>query len=126
MFKELYYWLYKLSLKRRNNNDSVFDAFLGISFFQGMNILTLLGVVNYFLALDISKNNSIYLGIFIYVITTFINYFSLFRLRNAIINKYEELPRERRNKGKLFFLLYCLLTIVLFMCMIIYLVKPKY
>ena len=44
MFKELYYRLYELLKKVKTNDNPGFNAFIGISFFQCMNILTL-GIV---------------------------------------------------------------------------------
>jgi hypothetical protein len=119
MFKELYYWLYELLKKIKSNDNPGFNAFIGISFFQCMNILTLVGIVNHFFALEISKNAAIFLGIFIYFSLTGINIFHLFRTRIEIIKKFEKLPTQRQNKGKLYFWLYMLVTIGLFMFIII-------
>jgi hypothetical protein len=126
LFKELYYWLYELLKKVKTNDNPGFNAYLGISFFECVNVLALVGIVNYFFALDIPRNIAVYFGIFIYVSLTAINFFSLFRKRNEIIKKLEKYSTERQNKGKLYFWLYALTTIVLFIYVIINLVKPKY
>jgi len=126
MFKELYYWLHELLKKIKTNDNPGFNAFIGISFFQCMNVLTLVGIANFFFVLDISKDTAIYLGIFIYVFITAVNFFSLFRTREEIIKKFERLPIERQSKGKLCLWLYMLITIGLFMYVIINLVTPKY
>jgi hypothetical protein len=91
-----------------------------------MNILTLGIIANYFSNLNISKNNTIYFGIFLYVAVTGVNFFTLFRKKETIIKKLEKLPIEKQRKGKLYVWLYALATIVLFMYVITYLVKPKY
>jgi hypothetical protein len=126
MFKELYYRLYELLKKVKTNDNPGFNAFIGISFFQCMNILTLGGVTNYFLNLDISKSSAVYSGIFLYVSLTAVNFFILFRKKEEITKKYEQLPIERQGKGKLYFWLYALITIVLFIYVIVNLVTPKY
>ena len=126
MFKELYYRLYELLNKVKTNDNPGFNAFIGISFFQGINILTLVRIANFFFALDISKDTAIYSGIFIYVSLTAVNFFSLFRTRKEIIKKFEKLPIERQSKGKLYLWLYILITIGLFMYVIINLATPKY
>lgn len=126
MFKELYYRLYELLKKVKTNDNPGFNAFIGISFFQCMNILTLGIVANYFLNLDISKSSAIYSGIFLYVSLTAVNFFILFRKKEEITKKYEQLPIERQGKGKLYFWVYALITTVLFIYVIVNLVAPKY
>lgn len=126
MFKELYYRLYELLKKVKTNDNPGFNAFIGISFFQGINILTLVRIANFFFTIDISKDTAIYSGIFIYVSLTAVNFFSLFRTRKEIIKKFEKLPIERQSKGKLYLWLYILITIGLFMYVIINLATPKY
>ncbi len=91
-----------------------------------MNILTLGVVANYFLNLDISKSSAIYSGIFLYVSLTAVNFFILFRKKEEITKKYEQLPIERQGKGKLYFWVYALITTVLFIYVIVNLVAPKY
>ena len=114
MFRELYYWLHELLKKIKTNDNPGFNAFIGISFFQCMNVLTLGGIANFFFALDISKDTAIYSGIFIYVSLTAVNFFSIFRTKEEIIRKFEKLPIERQSKGKLYLWLYMLITIALF------------
>lgn len=126
MVNELYYWLYEYLKKIKTNDNPAFNAFIGISFFQGINVLTLVGIANYFLAFDISRNTVIYSGIIIYVSLTAINFFSLFVKRNKIIKKFEGFSAKRREKGKLYLWLYILATIALAMYVLIYLVTPKY
>lgn len=126
MFRELYYWLYELLKKIKTNDNPEFNAFIGISFFQCMNVLTIGGIANYLFAFDISKSTAVYSGIFMYVSLTVVNFFSLFRKRGEIIKKFEKLPIERQSKGKLYLWLYILITIGLFMYVIINLVTPKY
>jgi len=126
MFKELYFHLYGSLKKVKTNDNPGFNAFIGISFFQCMNILTLLRIAKYFFTLDIPKSTAVYSGIFIYVSITAVNFFSLFRKRNEIIKKFGEYSIARRNKGKLYLWLYMLATIALFMYVLINLVTPKY
>lgn len=126
MFKEFYYWLYELLKKIKTNDNPEFNAYLGISSFQFLNVLTLVGITNFFFALDVSEDTAIYLSIFIYVSITAVNFFSLFRKREKIIKKYEKLPVERQRKGKLYLWIYMLTTTGLSMYVIINLVTPKY
>jgi len=126
MFKELYYWLQELLKKIKTNDNPEFNAYIGITFFQCINVSTLVRIAIFFFDLDISKDTAIYSGIFIYVSLAAVNFFSLFRTREEIIKKFETLPIERQSKGKLYLWLYMLITIGLFMYVIINLVTPKY
>ncbi|OJU51545.1 MAG: hypothetical protein BGN96_07915 [Bacteroidales bacterium 45-6] len=126
MFRELYYWLYELLKKVKTNDNPGFNAFLGISSFQCFNILTLAGIANYFLALDISKDATIYFGVILYVSVTAVNFFTLFRKKEEIAKQYGQLPAKRQSRGKLCLWLYMLMTVGLSMYVIMYLVTPKY
>lgn len=126
MVKKLYYILYELLRKVKTNDNPGFNAFIGISFFQFMNILTLCGLANYFFNIEISKSNAVYSGIFLYIILTTVNFFILFRKKDKIKKKYQQLPKERQRKGKLCFWLYALITIALFIYVIFNLVMPKH
>ena len=125
MFGEFYYWLYEYRKKSKSNNTPGFDAFLGVSFLQCMNVLILFGVANYFLAIDISKNLATYAGIFLYISITVVNYFNLIRKKDEIIKKCEKLSTQRQSRGKLHFWLYTLITLGLFIYVITNLVTPK-
>jgi hypothetical protein len=126
VFKKLYFGLSELLEKVRTNDNPYFNAFIGISFFQCMNVLTISAIINYFFTFNVSKNIAIYLGIIIYVIITIFNFFYLFRKRNEIEKKFEEYSIEKRRKGKLYLWTYILLTIVIFLFVIIYMTTPKY
>lgn len=126
LFKELYYWLYELLKKVKTNDNPDFSAYLGISFFQCVNVLALVGILNYFIVFDIPINIAVYSGIFIYVLLTAVNFFTLFRKRNEIIKKFGKYSTSQQNKGKIYFWLYALTTVILFIYVIINLVTPKY
>jgi len=126
MFSELYFWLYEYLKKVKTNENPGFNAFIGISFFQGINILTIGGIVNYFFAIDIPRNTAIFSGIFIYVSITAVNFFSLFRRRNKITEKFVKVSAERQSIGKLYFWLYVLATMALAVYVLTNLVTPKY
>ncbi|MDP4188422.1 MAG: hypothetical protein Q8905_10260 [Bacteroidota bacterium] len=110
MFAELFYWFYEILKKDRPNDSPCFDAFLGISVLQCFNVGSLLGVVNYFLAIKISKNVSVIIGVVLYVLITTINFFVLYRRKYEIIKKFENSSDKRQKRGKLYFWIYALTT----------------
>jgi hypothetical protein len=125
MFKELYYRLHKLLKKLNINDNPEFNAFIGISFFQCINILSLWVIINYLLNLDISMHNAIYSGVFLYVSLTTVNFFVLFKKKKVIKKKYDQLSTERQNKGKLYFWIYVVLSLMIFFVSVSYFVTPK-
>lgn len=125
MFVELFYWLYEILKKDRPNDSPCIDAFLGISVLQCCNVSSLFGIVNYFLAMKISKNISVITGIVLYVLITTINFFVLYIRRYKIIKKFENSSEKRQRRGKLYFWIYALATIALYMFVIANLVTPQ-
>jgi hypothetical protein len=126
VFKELYFWLSELLERVRTNDNPNLSAYIGISFFQCMNILTIYGIINYFFTFNISKSIAIYLSILIYVIISVFNYFYLLRKRDEIEKKFEEYSIGKQRKGKLFLWTYISLTIVIFIFVLTYMTTPKY
>jgi hypothetical protein len=126
MFAELYYWTYSILKNIKTNDNPEFNAFLGISSFQCLNILSIFGIINYFFVFDIPKNIVIYCGIILFVSITVTNYFSIFSKRDEVKKKYEKFDIARRRKGQLFLLLYVLVTLVLFIYVLANLVTAKY
>nr|WP_233167023.1 hypothetical protein [Pedobacter sp. ASV2] len=63
-----------------------------------MNLASTLGLINYFFKYRISKDTSIYGGLFVFGIILLYNYFSLWVRNEEIIAKYENLSNKN---GKL-------------------------
>ncbi len=126
MFAELYYWTYSILKKIKTNDNPEFNAFLGISSFQYLNVVSLFGVVNYFLVLNTTKKLVILASLVVLAAIAIVNYYSFFSKRDDIKKKYERFSPARRKKGQLFLLLYVLVTLVLFIYVLANLVTAKY
>ena len=113
MFKEFYYYVYEIHTGRGSENSKFFSAISGISYLQCVNIATLWGFVNSFFELDITKNLLIFLSIIIFVLTSVINYFYLYRNRTEIIKKVEGYSAKREKIGKTIFVIYIISTLFL-------------
>jgi Na+/H+ antiporter NhaD/arsenite permease-like protein len=126
MFSELYYWLYTILKKIKTNDNPEFNAFLGISSLQYLNIASLFGVANYFLVLNITKNLVILASLIVLVVIAIVNYYNFFSERDELKKKFEKFSPARRRKGQLFLLLYVFVTLILFIYVLANLVTPKY
>ncbi len=98
MIEKLYYLFYKVVKTRGGNDQSFFKAYIGFCFLIYMNLASTLGLINYFFKYRISKDTSIYGGLFVFGIILLYNYFSLWVRNEEIIAKYENLSNKN---GKL-------------------------
>lgn len=113
MFKELYYWMYKAIKKNKFNKDPELNAFFLFSSFEIMNIVTFLGIINYFLDLFITRDTVVIFGFIFSVSIMVINFIFLYRKRSEIIKRMETYTSKRKLIGKLLFVIYILATLFL-------------
>jgi uncharacterized membrane-anchored protein len=113
MFKEFCYYLYEIHTGNESDNNKFFSALIGISFFQGMNILTLWGVLNSLFGIVISNDSIVPVGIFLSVSISIVNYFHLYCKRTEIIRKVEGFTSKREKVGKIVFVIYISTTLFL-------------
>lgn len=110
MFRELYYLLIQTLKKVKTNDNPAFNAYIGISFFQGLNLLSFLIVFRYFFFVNIEKDLAIIMGIFIWLSITCINYFTLYYKRNDIVKTFEHYSNGWHTRGNVFLWTYMILT----------------
>jgi len=126
MFSELFYWTYKTLSQVKSNKTPAFNSYVLISVFEGFNLGTLWGILNYFLKVNVDKGTAVYLGLIFSVGLFFMNYFLLYSKRECIFHRYDQALSQRKVKGRIFFWLYVVLTFVLFAIVAEYLVTPHY
>jgi Kef-type K+ transport system membrane component KefB len=124
IFKEGYYWLVKILMTIKTNDTPRFNAFIGISFFQGINVLSLIGILNSFLKLNISRNIAVFTGLFVWIGVSLFNFVYLFLNSESIIEAFDSKPK--RTTGKALLIIYMIATLIIFFYVINYLVIPKY
>ncbi|GEM_PF-1271095 len=126
MDRLIFYSLFDYFNKKNPSDTPAFNAYLLISIIQCVNILTLFGLINYFIKLDIPKNTAVFMGIILYVTITVINFFRLFMKRHSIISHYKDYATTKINKWKNGYGIYLILSISIFLIVIFNLVTPKY
>lgn len=110
MFRELYYLLIQTLKKVKTNDNPAFNAYIGISFFQGYNLLSFLIVIRYFFSVNIEKDLAIILGIFLWLSITVFNYFTLYQKRNDIVKTFDHYSNRWRTRGNFALWTYMILT----------------
>jgi len=111
MFKEFCYYLYEIHTGNESNNIKFLKALIGISFFQMLNILSILGIVTYLLKFQMPQNLIVFLCITIGIIIYIANYIYIYKDRDNIIKLVERFSLKREKIGKAFFVVYMLVTL---------------
>lgn len=105
MIKEAYYWMYKGLQKIRKDENPAVDAFLGIVFFQNLNLIVLGRILFCIFHFRIAKDLVLMWTILGAIIIISLNYFITYHRRKDIFQIVEQYSKDRRRKGK-FFLFY--------------------
>jgi len=112
--KYFYYRIYKALTKVKTNDTPALNAMLLLIILQSCNILSIFGIINYFLKIEIEKQQAMVGGLLLYVILLIPNYIYLFRKRNEIVKQYQNETKEDKTWGFIGLLLYILVSITVF------------
>jgi len=123
MLREMYYWLMYF-LKKIGRTDMLeFNSYLIICMLLMSNILTVFIFACFLLNVDPKllitdyKITGIILGLSIMIPL----YFILFAKRTQIVEKYDQLPKKKKIRGKFLFWIYSIVSIPLFFILVIHL-----
>jgi len=111
MFKEFCYYLFEIHSGNESENIKFLKAIIGITFFQILNLLSILGIVTYLLKFQIPKNLIVFLCITICLIIFVINYIFIYKDRSNIVKSIKGFSLKREKIGKGFFVIYMLVTL---------------
>jgi len=120
MIKEMYYWMIYF-LKKIGRTDMLeFNSYLLICILLFSNILTFLLIICFVLHVDIKLLIVDYkvVGIVFGLSIMISSYFLLFAKRKEIVEKYDQLPQNRRTKGIISFWIYSIVSIPLFFILV--------
>lgn len=109
-----YYKIYKLLLNKDNTNDPVLHALVLLIVLQGLNVYSIIDIIDYFVKLEIYSNLNVLCGLILFVTLLVPNYIYIFRNHNEIIKRYKNEAREDRIWGFIGLLLYVLVSITVF------------
>ena len=111
MFKEFCYYLFEIHSGNESENIKFLKAIIGITFFQILNLLSILGIVTYLLKFQIPKNLIVFLCITIFLIIFVTNYIFIYKDRSNIVKSIKGFSLKREKIGKGFFVIYMLVTL---------------
>jgi len=111
MFKEFCYYLFEIHSGNESENIKFLKAIIGITFFQILNLLSILGIVTYLLKFQIPKNLIVFLCITICLIIFVTNYIFIYKDRSNIVKSIKGFSLKREKIGKGFFVIYMLVTL---------------
>lgn len=110
MYKELFYWMYTYLKKVKTNDTPAFTSICFIGLLQGFNLMTI-GIIvfrRFLHDVGIDLELGKYLVIGGASILLFVNFLFLYRKREIICKKYENLSSSRKRKGLVWFWIYSL------------------
>jgi Na+-driven multidrug efflux pump len=117
MFEELFYFLYRVSRKIKAAKTPALSSYLFVCVLICLNLLTISVVACYFLNVNLVRDfnvNSTYEGLILGSVIMIINYFALYSKRQVILDKYKSQPENVRSKRSILWILYIILSFVLF------------
>jgi succinate dehydrogenase/fumarate reductase cytochrome b subunit len=126
MFEELFYFLYRVSRKIKAAKTPALSSYLFVCVLICLNLLTISVVVCYFLNVNLVRDfnvNSTYESLILGSVIMIINYFALYSKRQVILDKYKSQPENVRSKRSILWILYIILSFVLFFIVSANLVK---
>jgi DNA polymerase sigma len=103
----------------RRKDQPFFNAYIGLSFLEYMNLGSIFAVVNYFLKYRVSKDASIYGTLILFALILLCNYFSLWVKKEAIVSRYDSLPIKN---GKILVWIFIILSFSIFFIVLNYFV----
>ncbi len=97
MLERLYYDFYQILKTQRKNDQSYFNAFIGLSFLIYLNIASVFGIINYFIRYKVSRDVSVISSIIVFGLVLLFNVFKLWNKKKQITLKYDLLTANQKN-----------------------------
>ena len=114
LFKGIYYWMYRFAKRFKTNDDPAFNAYLLVVLLEGLNLITIFGIISDNYLNKKSNNASIIIGFSIFIVVTLLNYFFIYSNRKIIVTKFSSLSPKTKTFQKVLFIGYFLFTLLLF------------
>lgn len=116
MLEKFYYmfFLTKLSRSSKSINYIAFKAYVSVSYFQILNVISFWLFVNHYHLFYLEDEKMLNYTVVFCVIIAVINYLFLYRKRREIIAQVEALPEKKKKREKIFFLSYVFASVIVF------------
>lgn len=116
-FKDLFYFIYSHLSKIKAARTPALSASAYVSVLIGVNIITIVEIVLYYYNINVVRDfnvNTAYEGIILGGIILVINHFTIYSKRQAIFDSFESKKRKISKIKSFIFILYIILTFVIF------------
>lgn len=109
-----YYRIYQQLKKVKTNSTPALNAMILLGILQGLNVLSVYGIVNYFFHISVYRIHVVLGGTVLAVLLFFSGFIFFVGRKDEIYKQYEGESKEERKRGTIYLLLYILLSIVFF------------
>lgn len=120
MLERLYYDFYQILKTQRKNDQSYFNAYIGLSFLIYLNIVSVFIIINYFVKWKASKDVSVISSIIVFGLVLLFNVFKLWNKKKQITLKYD-LPTANQKNYRWPIWLFIVVSFLFFYCVVEYL-----
>lgn len=110
--RSIYYWIYKILQRVRNEDDPAFGALLTMTYLNCWHILILIRVLVKEYGLIIYKNDVISLGIFLSLLILVVNYFLVYKKRSEFVIIMKNSTPLNLRRSKVFSFIYLVISIL--------------
>lgn len=116
MLEKFYYmfFLTKFSRSSKSINYIAFKAYVSVSYFQILNVISFWLFVNHYHLFYLEDEKMLNYTVVFCVIIAVINYLFLYRKRREIIAQVEALPEKKKKREKIFFFSYVFASVIVF------------
>jgi len=121
MLEKFYYmfFLTKFSRSSKSINYIAFNAFVSVSYFQILNVISFWLFVNHYHLFYVEDAKMVNYTVVLCVIIAIINYLFLYRKRREIIAQVEALPEKKKKREKILFLSYVFASVIVFAWLVV-------
>lgn len=121
MLEKFYYmfFLTKFSRSSKSINYIAFKAYVSVSYFQILNVISFWLFVNHYHLFYVEEGKIVNYTVVFCVIIAIINYLFLYRKRREIIAQVEALPEKKKKREKILFLIYVFASVIVFALLVV-------
>ncbi|SMC75607.1 hypothetical protein SAMN04488524_2585 [Pedobacter africanus] len=110
----MYYFLHRDIERANKGGQSAFNAYIGLSFFLYLYLGSLFGIINFFLKMNIPRNDAMLVSLVAFGVILVYNYFYLLRKTEEITLKYNNLSAANKKLGSIFIWSFIIISLCLF------------
>lgn len=114
MYEELFYWMSDRLLRVKSNEAPYINALILLTLLQLSNLLSVGILLDNIFRFNLTLNALILLNFILYIILHTINYFTFYKKKQLIFEKYKDKKPKRKIYGLIYFFSYCFLSLIVF------------